>query len=296
MSAAKPKKKWSRLSTSTCFSLSFGQALRVERDKTVMARLLAGEITCFEGDDKQHVRTLVRLMIGNGTKPRVAFSILDPASPPSVGGSGPLPGGPSRPSGAGSRPGTSAFNNGSRPGSREGSSATGGVGARDWLGGAGWPSGGVKPPSPLSSVTARVLAKALARNRSLVFLDLSENRIDDLGGCFLARALRHNGFLEHLEMRGNFLGPRTMKELAASLAPPREGDGGEGGEGGGGGGDGGGGNNQGNGPASALRGLNLEGNPLSAQGSDRSGVKAFAAMLAANSTLRNLSFFRTGEH
>lgn len=48
-------------------------------------------------------------------------------------------------------------------------------------------------PSPLSSATCRVIAKGLVGCRSVILLDLSENRIDDLGGCFLARALKHNG-------------------------------------------------------------------------------------------------------
>ena len=48
-------------------------------------------------------------------------------------------------------------------------------------------------PSVLASTSARVLAKCLCRNRSLKVLDLSESLLDDLGGSFLARALRHNG-------------------------------------------------------------------------------------------------------
>ena len=44
---------------------------------------------------------------------------------------------------------------------------------------------------------------------------------------------------------------------------------------------------------STLRGLNLESNPLTGSGNDLSGVKAFAAMLASNNTLRALNFFST---
>ena len=48
-------------------------------------------------------------------------------------------------------------------------------------------------PSVLASTSARVLAKCLCHNRSLKVLDLSESSLDDLGGSFLARALKHNG-------------------------------------------------------------------------------------------------------
>ena len=37
----------------------------------------------------------------------------------------------------------------------------------------------------------------------------------------------------------------------------------------------------------------MESNPLTGSGNDLSGVKAFAAMLASNNTLRALNFFST---
>jgi hypothetical protein len=57
----------------TLFFLSrFFPSSKVERNKAIMARLLSGEITAFEGEEKQHVRTLVKLMLAHATKPRVS--------------------------------------------------------------------------------------------------------------------------------------------------------------------------------------------------------------------------------
>ena len=122
-------------------------------------------------------------------------------------------------------------------------------------------------------------------------------------GCFLARCLAHNGSIETLELRGNQLGPRTLSELAASLDPhechharatnplratgqrtmteedwldvdlhdkPEN-----------------------HTPTmSRLRCLNLDANPLTGAGDNLSGIEEFASMLAFNSTLKSVSFFR----
>jgi hypothetical protein len=77
-----------------------------------------------------------------------------------------------------------------RPGSRRGKLAALGGSASSYV---SPDSGWAAVPSALASTTARVVAKCLAANHSLQLLDLSESGLDDLAGCFLARALRHNG-------------------------------------------------------------------------------------------------------
>eukprot|EP00615_Pteridomonas_danica_P000729 CAMPEP_0114336504 /NCGR_PEP_ID=MMETSP0101-20121206/5751_1 /TAXON_ID=38822 ORGANISM="Pteridomonas danica, Strain PT" /NCGR_SAMPLE_ID=MMETSP0101 /ASSEMBLY_ACC=CAM_ASM_000211 /LENGTH=524 /DNA_ID=CAMNT_0001468449 /DNA_START=1 /DNA_END=1576 /DNA_ORIENTATION=- len=201
------------------------KTLAAERNKTVMARLLGGEITAFEGDDKLHVRTFVRLLLAHATKPRAFLGILDSSSSDKENRS---------------------------------------VVAPFLLD----PEVPRLLPSPLSSTTARIIAKGIAGCRSLIFLDLGDNRINDLGGCFLARSLRHNQVLQQLELGGNLLGPRTLAELGRSLMP-----------------------NSGSVP-SALKGLNIESNPVTANGADLSGVEEFSDMLEHNTTLRSLNFFR----
>lgn len=121
--------------------------------------------------------------------------------------------------------------------------------------------------SSLSSITTRIIAKGLAGCRSLIFLDLSDNRIDDLGGCFIARSMKHNSVLQQLELGGNLLGPRTLSEFGKALNGSSE-------------------------VKSGLKGLNLESNPLTSGGADLTGISDFSEMLAQNSTLRSINFHR----
>ena len=67
---------------------------------------------------------------------------------------------------------------------------------------------------PMCSISARVFAKNIYENRTLIALDVSNLSLDDTAGSFLGRMLRKNNTLEKLEMQGNCFGPKTCLELA----------------------------------------------------------------------------------
>jgi len=70
---------------------------------------------------------------------------------------------------------------------------------------------------PMCSVSARVFAKNIYENRTLIALDVSNLSLDDTAGSFLGRMLRKNNTLEKLEVQGNCFGPKTCLELANSF-------------------------------------------------------------------------------
>ncbi|OQR86067.1 hypothetical protein THRCLA_22982 [Thraustotheca clavata] len=116
----------------------------------------------------------------------------------------------------------------------------------------------------VNPIATRALSKVLPFNLSLQALDLSGNKLDDMAGKALATVLLRNSTLQKLEAEGNMFGPATMKEFASALAV-----------------------NQG------LTYLSLESNPLTAEETDYSGMAAFGAMLAKNSSLTSINLWRT---
>ncbi|OQR92796.1 hypothetical protein ACHHYP_03194 [Achlya hypogyna] len=116
----------------------------------------------------------------------------------------------------------------------------------------------------VNSIATRALSKVLPFNLSLRALNLSGNQLDDMAGKAIATVLRRNSVLQKLEAESNLFGPATLKEFAAALAV-----------------------NEG------LAYLSLESNPLTADEADFSGIAAFGAMLAKNSTLTSVNLWRT---
>ena len=118
----------------------------------------------------------------------------------------------------------------------------------------------------INSVTARVLAKAMWSNHTIVCLDLSSNALNDTAGMYIARILRRNNTIQKMELDNNNFGCNTAKAFAESLLIN-----------------------------SSLVHLSLDSNPIFDLNydEDESGITAFAEMLAVNKTLKFLILWRT---
>lgn len=117
----------------------------------------------------------------------------------------------------------------------------------------------------VNSVTARVIAKAMRNNASLLCLDLSRNNLDNLAGWCIGRMLRKNSTLIKLELDSNNLGSRACGAIGEALKRN-----------------------------STLAALNLESNPLlTDRGSDVSGMKILTDALTVNNTLTSLNLWRS---
>ena len=191
--------------------------LAVERNKTIMSRLLSGELSAWDDSEMKDVRVLCRLMVMNQTNPKLCISLLraDDFKPNIYGKLARRDGG-----------GVSSNSNSSSSSAsliRSFSPANTHAGPGVLLIDARRPDGmaeGAQPGvSERASYMAHGIAKCLVGCRSVVTLDLSACGLNDLAGCFLARCLAHNSVLESLELKDNKLGPRTLSELAASLDP-----------------------------------------------------------------------------
>jgi hypothetical protein len=69
----------------------------------------------------------------------------------------------------------------------------------------------------VSPTMARIIAKALAANCSILTLDLSSNHLDDKAGAHLATMLVHNTFLTKLELNNNLMGPSSAAAFGKAL-------------------------------------------------------------------------------
>ena len=115
-----------------------------------------------------------------------------------------------------------------------------------------------------NSISARILAKAMWLNNTIICLDLSFNQLNDHSGTYLARILKKNSTLKKMELDNNHLGPKTCIAFGESLETN-----------------------------TSLEYLSLDSNPLCPDGQSN-GIEALAESLAKNKTLTNINLWRTG--
>lgn len=100
-------------------------------------------------------------------------------------------------------------------------------------------------------------------NTSLTSLDLSCNGIDDPAGAYVARLLKRNTALVNVSLGSNQLGVFACRAFGESLCSN-----------------------------ATLRCLSLEGNNLTRDGTDTTGIRALSDMFSKNNTLTSVNLWR----
>ena len=69
----------------------------------------------------------------------------------------------------------------------------------------------------VNDITARLLARHLWSNSTIISLDVGNMKLSDITGAYLARAMKNNHTIAKLDLGENLLGPKTCSVLAESL-------------------------------------------------------------------------------
>lgn len=69
----------------------------------------------------------------------------------------------------------------------------------------------------VNSISCRSLAKSLRDNKSITYLDISNNNLDDHAGAYIGRILKYNNTIKHLELDNNNFANDTIIAIGEAL-------------------------------------------------------------------------------